>query len=72
MRSTAKFLYGSAKEKRKKIRTSGFLLLLLRFVLKKKAQVKELNWSEPRTPSEQSFSSRRKMAFGKHLNFEAL
>jgi len=58
--------------KGKNIRTSGFLLLLLRCVLSKQVHVEQLNRPERGMPSDKSFSPRGKMAFGKCLNFEAL
>lgn len=47
----------SKREKKKNVRTSRFLLLLIRFVPKKKTRVTQLNWPEARTPSEQLCSA---------------
>lgn len=53
MKFTAKLLYGSAREKRKAHqKTSGFLLLLLRFVLRKQVHVQQLHQPEAKLPSD--------------------
>lgn len=59
--------------KGKHIKTSGFLLLLLRFVLRKQAHVQQLDQPEAKMPSDKClFQLRGKTAFGKHLNYGAL
>lgn len=42
------------ERKRKHIRTSGFLLLLPRFVLRKQVHVKQLDWPEHGMPPNKS------------------
>lgn len=61
------------ERKWKHITSSGFLLLLLRFVLRKLAHVQQLDQPEAEMPSDKCFFQLQgKMGFGKHLNYGAL
>lgn len=61
------------ERKGKHIKTSGFLLFLLRFVLRKQEHVQQLEQPEATMPADKClFQLQGKMAFGKHLNYGAL